>query len=293
MFAGGLPRRRRRRLGARRRCGARRTATRRLTGSPPPAASGRWSGRLDARLGRRQPAERSPRRAPVRRRVAAQRLHSAALRRHHPLPVGGAGARLRRALRHPAAAERDLGASSVELGADPVGRLPPDLPQVGARRLRHRLPVRLRRRRHRRPRALPQARPAADRQSRLGAADRRRRADHGHVVRLRLAVQGGGGRRHDLLPDAGQHARRSRGRRADPARPDAHLRRRLPPDARQAAPAGGAALHLQRSQDQLHSCHDRRHRGRILRHADRGHGLPHLHRGRAHESPTWCGRKSR
>ena len=60
-----------------------------------------------------------------------------------------------------------------------------------------------------RPLALPAARPAADRQFRLGAADHRRRADHGHVVRLRLAVQGGGGRHHDLLPDAGEHGRRA------------------------------------------------------------------------------------
>ena len=41
------------------------------------------------------------------------------------------------------------------------------------------------------------------------AADRRHRADHGHVVRLRLAVEGGGGRGDDLLPDAGEHARRA------------------------------------------------------------------------------------
>ena len=61
------------------------------------------------------------------------------LRRHHHLPVGGAGARPRRALRHPAAAERGVGEAG-DLGADPVGRFPPDLPQVGARRLRHRLP---------------------------------------------------------------------------------------------------------------------------------------------------------
>ena len=35
-------------------------------------------------------------------------------------------------------------------------------------------------------------------------ADRRRRAHHGHVVRLRLAVEGGGGGHHDVLPDAGE-----------------------------------------------------------------------------------------
>ena len=37
------------------------------------------------------------------------------------------------------------------------------------------------------------------------AADRRHRADHGDVVRLRLAVQGRGRRGDDVLPDAGEH----------------------------------------------------------------------------------------
>ena len=91
------------------------------------------------------------------------------------------------------------------------GRFPPDLPQGGARRLCHRL----RRRLSSSPSsstASPflQARPAADRQSRLGAADHRHRADHGDVVRLRLAVEGRRRRRHDLLPDAGEHGRRAR-----------------------------------------------------------------------------------
>ena len=67
----------------------------------------------------------------------------------------------------------------------------------------------------RRPRAVPAPRPAAARQFRLGAADHRHRADHGDVVRLRLAVEGGRGRGDDLLPDAGEHGRRARrGRRA-------------------------------------------------------------------------------
>ena len=38
--------------------------------------------------------------------------------------------------------------------------------------------------------------------------------DHGDVVRLRLAVEGRRGRRHDLLPDAGEHRGRPRRRRA-------------------------------------------------------------------------------
>ena len=97
--------------------------------------------------------------------------------------------------------------------ADPLGRFPADLPEGGARRLRHRLPrgflVAILADRV----ALPEARPPPGRQSRLGAADRRHRADHGDVVRLRLAVEGRGRRGHDLLPDAGEHARRARRRR--------------------------------------------------------------------------------
>ena len=57
----------------------------------------------------------------------------------------------------------------------------------------------------RRSGAVPAPRLAAGRELRLGAADRRHGADHGHVVRLRLAVEGGGRRRHGVLPDADQH----------------------------------------------------------------------------------------
>jgi NitT/TauT family transport system permease protein len=49
----------------------------------------------------------------------------------------------------------------------------------------------------------------ADRQSGLGAADHRHRADHGDLVRFRLAVQGRGRHHHDLLPDAGEHGGRA------------------------------------------------------------------------------------
>ena len=86
---------------------------------------------------------------------------------------------------------------------------------------------------------------------------------------------------HDLLPDAGEHAS------PGSPRPGAMERdlmrsyaRRLLADAAQAAAAGGAAVHLQRAQDQLDPGADRRHRGRVLRHADRRHGLSHLDRGR-------------
>ena len=53
---------------------------------------------------------------------------------------------------------------------------------------------------------------------------RRHRADHGDVVRLRLAVEGRRGGDHDLLSDAGEHARRAAGERSHGARPDALLR---------------------------------------------------------------------
>ena len=116
----------------------------------------------------------------------------------------GARARLRRAADPAAGAVDDLGAPH-RIAADPLGRFPADLPQGGADRLCAGLRLGLRRRHPDRPLALPAARPAAARQFRLGPAHRRHRADHGDVVRLRLAVQGGGRRRHDLLPDAGEH----------------------------------------------------------------------------------------
>ena len=54
------------------------------------------------------------------------------------------------------------------------------------------------------------------------------------------------------------------------------LRRELLAHARVAAPAGRAALRLQRPQDQLDAGADRRYRRRVLRLADLGPGLPHL-----------------
>ena len=54
-------------------------------------------------------------------------------------------------------------------------------------------------------------------------------------------------------------------------------------DAAQAAPAGRLAVRLQRLEDQHDPGADRRHRGRVLRHADRRHGVPHQCRGRPHE----------
>src|SRR4029079_17912522 len=67
------------------------------------------------------------------------------------------------------------------------------------------------------------------------------------------------------------------------ARPDAFLWRRLRPDAGQAPAAERAALRVQCAQDQLHPGADRRHRGRVLRHAGGRHGLSHLCRDRPHE----------
>ena len=89
-----------------------------------------------------------------------------------------------------------------------------------------RLGARLSRRHRDRPAALPAARPAADRLAHQHDPARRGRADHGDVVRLRVAVEGGGRRADDVLPDAHRHARRpARGRQAR-ARADAQLRRR-------------------------------------------------------------------
>ncbi len=119
-----------------------------------------------------------------------------------------------------------------------------------ARRLRRRLRLGARRRHSGRPLALPAARPAADRQFGVGAADRRHRADHGDVVRLRLAVEGRGRRRDDLLSDAGERGRGPRQRRRDGARPDEDLRRRLLADPACAEAAGRAAVRVQRAEDQ-------------------------------------------
>ena len=46
-------------------------------------------------------------------------------------------------------------------------------------------------------------------------------------------------------------------------------------DLLHAAAAGGVAVHLQRAEDQFDPGADRRHRGGVLRLADRRHGLPH------------------
>ena len=72
-------------------------------------------------------------------------------------------------------------------------------------------------------------------------------------------------------------------RRADGARPDAHLCEQLVAGPRQAAVANGRPLYFQCSQSQFHVGADRCHRGRVLRHAYRRHGLSHLYRGRTHE----------
>jgi NitT/TauT family transport system permease protein len=130
---------------------------------------------------------------------------------------------------------------------------------------------------------FPQARAAAGGKSGQRAADHRHRADHGDVVRLRLAVEGRRRRADDLLPDAGEHA----GRAAAAGALERDLMRSYAAGywqtLREAAPAGGDALHLQCAEDQLDAGADRRDRGRVLRHADRRHGLSHLHRGGAHE----------
>ena len=140
------------------------------------------------------------------------------------LSLGGRGPRLRRSLGADAVAERD-GRAVLGLAADARRGLRADLRARRADRLRHRLRRRLPGGDRRLSLHVPRPRPAADRQFHLGAADRRHRPDHGDVVRLRLAVEGRGGRGHHVLPDAGEHARRPSAARAHRARPDALLRR--------------------------------------------------------------------
>ena len=93
-----------------------------------------------------------------------------------------------------------------------------------------------------------------------------------------------------FFPDAGQHGRRPRRRRRNRARPDALLRGRPLQTLVKLQPAGGHAVHLQCAQDQLDPGPDRRHRGGVLRHADRRHGLSHLDRGRPHVARHGVGR---
>ena len=131
----------------------------------------------------------------------------AAVRRLRVLSVGGRGARLRRAHRAVAGAELDRRrGSSARCGC--CGRISsrPSFSACCQAMSSAAAPgflVAVRR-----PSLhFPRTRTAADRQFRLGAADRRRRADHGDVVRLRLAVESRGRRRHHVFPDAGEHAR--------------------------------------------------------------------------------------
>ena len=117
--------------------------------------------------------------------------------------------RLRRAARAAAGALAIAGAIAAHLPT-----LAADFVQTFAPRGAARLADRLRRRASSsaiaaRPLRLPAPRAAAARQPRRGPADRRHRADHGDVVRLRLAVEGRRGRGDDLLPDAGEHGGRA------------------------------------------------------------------------------------
>ena len=85
------------------------------------------------------------------------------------------------------------------------------------------------------------------------------------MVRLRLAVEGGGRGGDGVLPGAGEHRGRAGRDRPHAARPDGDLGRKLLADAGQAAAAGGDAVHLQRAEDCHDAGADRRHRGRVLR----------------------------
>ena len=123
-----------------------------------------------------------------------QACHPGDLRRLDPGHLGGVvrGAGIPFILLPPPAA---IWRPHRQFAADAGRRRPPDHLQGCAGRLCARLRRGLPDRHPRRPRALPARGPAADRQHGVGAADHRRRADHGDVVRLRLAVQGRRGRR--------------------------------------------------------------------------------------------------
>ena len=171
----------------------------------------------------------------------AQPRRPAIVRGDRVLSLGSTGARLRRLAGDLAGAECCSG-KVRSLAADPRAGLGPDLRSRRADRLRYRL---------RRgavgcdPRpslCVSGPRPASARQFLLGIAPRRRRSDHGDVVRLRLAVKGRRGGAGDLLPDAGEYAGRPVRLRPYGARSDAILRRRLPPNIDKALSAGGAAV---------------------------------------------------
>ena len=192
---------------------ARAAARRDIAGRRAPA-SGRW--RLPPGSPPRWSSRGSPRIEP---RQQAAAPHP---RRRDPAPVRG-----RSSFYLWEVAVRGFGVPSVLMPAPSAiaTRFAASLPMLGEDfvqtfvrgvlvRLRHRLRSRLRGRRARASLRIPRPRAAAARQFRLRAADRRHRADHGDVVRLRLALEGGGGRGHHVLPDAGEHARGPRRRRA-------------------------------------------------------------------------------
>ena len=93
--------------------------------------------RVDAGLGTRL-APRPRQAAQPRRRAADAYPRAASFRAVAAVHLGSGGARPRRAVRPPAAAVGDR-RPACRGDADPCRRLPPDLPQGGARRLRHRL----------------------------------------------------------------------------------------------------------------------------------------------------------
>ncbi|CAA9427942.1 MAG: Pyrimidine ABC transporter, transmembrane component 2, partial [uncultured Rubellimicrobium sp.] len=175
----------------------------------------------------------------------------------------------------------------------PLGRLRADDPQGRALGPLHRGDRRGRHRDPGGPLRLAAERAAAGGELHGRAAHRRDGADPRHVVRLRLAVQGGGRGADGVFPHAGEHRGGAPGHDRDAARPHADLRGGLLAHAPQAAAAGGDALHVQRAQGGVLPRDDRRHRRRILRLAHPGNRLSHLGLQRAARSRHGVGRDPR
>lgn len=197
-------------------------------------------GRLASRLALRLRVVINPA-ALHRRQLWAAAADSIDFRRLDSDHMGGRDARRWRLPGSAAAAERRRG-KDCQLASNTLDRYTADHLQIGPDWLYCRLRQRFYRRHPRRPLRFSASWPAADRQFRLGDADHRRRADHGHVVRLRLAIQGRRRRHHDLLPDAGEHRRRPCRRRQHRARPHADLCVELLANAVQTASAGRRPL---------------------------------------------------
>ena len=172
--------------------------------------------------------------------------HPAVVRGCGVLSLGSAGAWLRRVAGDHAGAERG-GGEIRRIVADPRAGFRPDLHSRRLDRIRHRLRGGSAGRDCRATFFFSRSRSASARQFLFGIAARRGGADHGDVVRLRLALEGRRRRARDILPDVGEYARRIIRIRAYGARPDALLWRGSSADPDETLSAGGIAVHLQRA----------------------------------------------